>query len=82
LSTNRKRKDGVPVAQASTPRLLDGNNYRSFWISWANGHVTAGEGTAVGDQTFIDFVDTSPIDVHYISICGKLKPGSFIIDRG
>lgn len=74
--------NGTDVAKANTPRLLDGNNYRPFWISWTGGRITVGEGSVVGELTFLDFMDTSPLEVHYISIGGKSKPGKFLIDIG
>ena len=79
---DRKTKDGPALVKANTPRILDPNNYRPFWISWANGRVTVGEGLTVGEQTFLDYVDTSPVEVHYISLSGKTKAGTFLIDKG
>ena len=32
---------------------LDGDSYKAFWISWANGDIVVGEGTIVGKNEFL-----------------------------
>ena len=34
--------------------LLDENEFRSFWVSWAGGNIKVGTGSTVGQNTFME----------------------------
>ncbi|XP_066492385.1 C3 and PZP-like alpha-2-macroglobulin domain-containing protein 8 [Tiliqua scincoides] len=46
-------KMGEPVASAETAGILSWDEFRSFWVSWANGVIQVGHGTSVLNESII-----------------------------
>ncbi|XP_062588860.1 uncharacterized protein LOC134250513 [Saccostrea cucullata] len=66
-SAIRTRKQGNTMANAfHSP--LSCNTSRSFWVSWDNGTIMAGEGQVVGNGTFMKWTDPNPHGVNFIGI--------------
>ncbi len=55
------------VIHADTPNIVSCDESRPFWIRWRQG-VEVGEGTAVGERTFMRLVDTNPKPVMALSL--------------
>lgn len=79
---NRKGKKQEPVVEVDTKDLLHPDYFRPFWLSWTDGNVRVGKGHDVGQNTFIDYSDASPIHINYIGVAGDINPGVFLIDVG
>lgn len=67
-------------AEAETPGILNGEEFRGFWVRWANGHVAAGrEGES---SPFIEWQDPEPFHVAYIGVCtGWGACGNWILEQ-
>ncbi len=48
---------GPIVEEATTLHILDGDEFRQFWISWDKGMVQVGEGRRKGTDTFLRLVE-------------------------
>jgi Farnesoic acid 0-methyl transferase len=53
----RDFESSTEVQKVPTPGIMDCNNYRTFWISWANHNIKAGRGAVVGEAAFLDWTD-------------------------
>lgn len=51
IRRNRTKPDKVEV---ETPNILNGDEFRGFWVRWANGNYSAGREGKV--NKFIDFL--------------------------
>ncbi|CAH1779588.1 unnamed protein product [Owenia fusiformis] len=77
ISTIALGSKGVEVP---TQSILNGNEYRQFWISWANGNVQVGRGSVRGQNTFMSYQVTQPIRpmaLALFSVNGNQIPGLF-----
>jgi hypothetical protein len=70
------------LASASTPNILDVNNFKFLWVSWIGGVISVGQGNIVGSMTFMTYTDSTPSAVNYIAFAGWNAPGSVIITYG
>jgi hypothetical protein len=48
------------VVTVDTPSILDSSQFRSFWVSWANGHIRVGKGGNVHINEFMSYPDPTP----------------------
>ena len=56
------------VVETATPRILNCNEFREFWIQWqTDGNISVGEG-AVGTGEFLRYTDPDPHPIHSVSI--------------
>jgi hypothetical protein len=53
----RDYSSGGEVQKVSTPNIMDCYNYKAFWVSWAGHRLKVGEGAAIGQRMFLDWVD-------------------------
>ena len=53
-----------------TLNITSCDEYRSFWISWADGNINVGIGAIVGYSEFMFWQDPDPNAVAYLSISG------------
>ncbi|CAH0548099.1 unnamed protein product [Brassicogethes aeneus] len=76
----RKNRTKPDVAEASTPGILNDNEYRGFWIRFGNGSVAAGrEGEG---QPFVEWRDSENVIVEYVGVCtGWGASGNWIIEQ-
>ena len=59
---------GEVVFTTSTPGIVSGEEFRTFWVSFSDGLIEMGTGFDVGANRIITWVDeNSPITVTYIS---------------
>ena len=62
-----------------TPNITSCDEYRSFWISWADGNINVGFGAIVGFSEFMFWQDPEPNAVAYLSISGWANDGDWEI---
>ncbi|XP_060132471.1 C3 and PZP-like alpha-2-macroglobulin domain-containing protein 8 [Zootoca vivipara] len=76
-------KMGEPVASAETPGILSWDEFRSFWVSWANGVVQVGHGPSVlNESVIVSWAPPRPPDVKYVGFStGWGSVGEFKIWR-
>uniref|UniRef100_A0A1I8PH48 Farnesoic acid O-methyl transferase domain-containing protein n=1 Tax=Stomoxys calcitrans TaxID=35570 RepID=A0A1I8PH48_STOCA len=55
-----------PVYSVSTPNILNGNEYREFWIIWTHFFIAIGQKGSC--YPFMSFRDTNLFEVNYIGI--------------
>ena len=53
-SVIRSEAQGRNLAEYKQNGLLHGNQFRSFWVSWAGGNIKVGTGSKVGQNTFME----------------------------
>jgi Farnesoic acid 0-methyl transferase len=83
LNFFRKAKSGTNLVVNSTQNILNANNiFTSFWISWTNGIIQVGKGTAVGNSMFMFYNDASPSAVNYVALSGWRNAGSAFFNDG
>jgi Farnesoic acid 0-methyl transferase len=46
------------VQKVETPGIMDCNNYKAFWVRWADNKITVGRGTVIGQSSFLDWDDS------------------------
>lgn len=64
IRRNRTKPDKVEI---ETPGILNGGEFRGFWIRWDGGVVSAGrEGEAI---PFIAWTDPEPFPVAFVGVC-------------
>ncbi|XP_015280131.1 PREDICTED: C3 and PZP-like alpha-2-macroglobulin domain-containing protein 8 [Gekko japonicus] len=60
-------KMGEPVASTETPGLLSWDEFRTFWISWANGLIQVGHGPSVlNESVIVSWAALHPPEVKYV----------------
>ncbi|XP_054835570.1 C3 and PZP-like alpha-2-macroglobulin domain-containing protein 8 [Eublepharis macularius] len=76
-------KMGEPVASAETAGLLSWDEFRSFWIRWANGVIQVGHGHSIlNESVIVSWVPPQPPEVRYIGFStGWGSVGEFKIWR-
>ncbi|XP_011427787.3 uncharacterized protein [Magallana gigas] len=60
-------------------RVLSGEQYRSFWVTWNEGHVRVGTGETVGNGTIMDHVFTNVYTVRHALIKTPFYTGDWVI---
>lgn len=59
--------------------ILNGNEYRGFWIRWQNGNISVGRENEV--PPFLSWTDYEQIPIEYVGVCtGWGANGSWIIE--
>lgn len=76
IRKNRTKPDKVEI---ESPGILNGGEYRGFWVRWDSGIISAGrEGEAI---PFISWSDPEPFPVYYVGVCtGWGATGSWKIE--
>nr|XP_034301859.1 uncharacterized protein LOC117681447 [Crassostrea gigas] len=59
--------------------VLSGEQYRSFWVTWNEGHVRVGTGETLGNGTFMDHVLTNVYTVRHALIKTSWERGEWVI---
>lgn len=79
-SVIRKNRQKPDVAEVSTPGILNGGEFRGFWIRWNNGTISIGrEGEG---EAFLSWQDGEFVPISYIGVCtGWGANGSWIIEQ-
>lgn len=80
-SVIRKNRNKPDVAEVPTPGILNGGEFRTFWVRWDNRTISCGcENNA---QPFISWTDDESIPIRYVGVCtGWGATGSWIINQG
>lgn len=66
-SVIRRNKTKPDKVEIETPNILNGGEFRGFWIRWDSGIISAGrEGEAI---PFISWSDPEPFPIHYVGVC-------------
>lgn len=75
----RKNRTKPDVAEVPTPGILDGNEYRGFWIRWQNGNISVGRENEI--PPFLSWTDYEQVNIEYIGVCtGWGANGAWIIE--
>ncbi|XP_030755376.1 uncharacterized protein LOC115881830 [Sitophilus oryzae] len=74
----RKNRTKPDVAEAPTPNILSGDEFRGFWIRWNNGQIGVGR---EGDfSPFLSWTDSERVNIEYVGVCtGWGSSGNWII---
>lgn len=79
-SVIRKNRTKPDVAEIPTPGILNGGEFRGFWIRWNNGTIAIGREREA--EPFLSWTDSEYVPIAYVGICtGWGSTGSWIIDR-
>lgn len=67
-------------AEVETPEILNGGEFRGFWLKWGGGRVAAGkEGESA---PFIEWNNPEPFQVNFVGVCtGWGSSGNWILDQ-
>ena len=66
-SVIRKNRTKPDVVEADTPAILDGGEFRGFWIRWTDNFITVGrEGEAAA---FLSYENTDAFPVKFVGVC-------------
>ncbi|XP_044734499.1 uncharacterized protein LOC123296873 isoform X1 [Chrysoperla carnea] len=78
-SVIRKNRTKPDVAEAETPDVLNGEEFRGFWIRWSGGTIEAGH---EGDSSpFLSYTDPEPAAIGYFGLCtGWGASGTWKVD--
>lgn len=79
---SRTNSGGNVSTVANIPDLLNANQFRIFWISWANNFIQVGVGSVVGLGVFLQYSATTPSPVNYLAVSGWDSPGTVVVDYG
>lgn len=76
----RKNRSKPDVAEVETPGILNGGEFRGFWVRCQNGQVSVGrEGES---NPFLSFNDSQMVQVNYFGFCtGWGAQGNWIIEQ-
>ncbi|XP_076763777.1 uncharacterized protein LOC143430933 isoform X4 [Xylocopa sonorina] len=78
-SVIRKNRTKPDVAEADTPGILSGDEFRGFWIRWSDGVLSVGkEGEP---SAFLTYADPEPFGIGYFGVCtGWGASGEWLIE--
>ncbi|KAF2904887.1 hypothetical protein ILUMI_01289, partial [Ignelater luminosus] len=80
-SVIRKNRTKPDVAEVPTPGILNGGEFRTFWVRWDNNTISAG--CENNPQAFISWTDSEYLPISYVGVCtGWGATGSWIISQG
>lgn len=76
----RRSRAKPEKAEAETPGILNGEEFRGFWLRWGGGRVSAGrEGESA---PFIEWQDPEPFHVGFVGVCtGWGACGNWILEQ-
>lgn len=79
-SVIRKNQEQPDVADVPTPNILNTNEYKSFWIKWEYGTISAG---VQGDsRPIMSWQDSAMVPIQYFGVCtGWGASGHWIIEN-
>lgn len=80
-SVIRKNRTKPDVSEVDTPDILNGGEFRGFWVKWQDDVITVGmEGAAAA---FLSYENTAePFPINYVGVCtGWGATGSWIIEQ-
>ncbi|XP_017790688.1 PREDICTED: uncharacterized protein LOC108572874 isoform X4 [Habropoda laboriosa] len=78
-SVIRKNRAKPDVAEVETPDILNGDEFRGFWIRWDDGAISVGkEGEP---SSFLTYADPEPFGIGYFGVCtGWGASGDWLIE--
>jgi len=77
----RKNRTKPDVAEVPTAGILNGGEFRTFWVRWDNNTISAGCDN--NPQPFISWTDSEYVPIRYVGVCtGWGATGSWIIQQG
>jgi hypothetical protein len=78
-SVIRKNRTKPDVAEADTPDIVSGEEFRGFWIRWTDNVITVGkEGEAAA---FVSYENTEPFPINFVGVCtGWGASGNWIVE--
>ncbi|CAL7949665.1 unnamed protein product [Xylocopa violacea] len=78
-SVIRKNRTKPDVAEAETPGILSGDEFRGFWIRWGDGAISVGKEGEPG--SFLTYADPEPFGIGYFGVCtGWGASGEWLIE--
>ncbi|GLV45926.1 uncharacterized protein CBL_11723 [Carabus blaptoides fortunei] len=79
-SVIRRNRTKPEKIEAETPGILNGDEFRGFWVRWGNGSVAAGrEGEGA---PFVEWHDPEPFQINHIGVCtGWGACGNWILEQ-
>ncbi|OWR54240.1 C3 and PZP alpha-2-macroglobulin domain-containing protein 8 [Danaus plexippus plexippus] len=80
-SVIRRNRTKPEKAEIDTPNILNGGEFRGFWVRWDGGIISAGrEGEAI---PFISWQDPEPFPIGFVGVCtGWGASGTWKIEDG
>ena len=57
----------------STPGILNCDESMPFWTSWDGGHIKVGRGVVVGQDIFMELLESSSFTIHDVSLTSKVE---------
>ncbi|XP_006818919.1 C3 and PZP-like alpha-2-macroglobulin domain-containing protein 8 [Saccoglossus kowalevskii] len=78
-----RSKQGDHEVAVPSVEILSSDEFRSFWISWRNGTIQVGYGTApIVESVFLKYYNDVPVVANYIGFStGRQSKGEFKWDR-
>jgi len=77
----RKNRTKPDRAEVPTPNILNGGEFRTFWIRWDNKTISCG--CENNPQPFMTWTDIEHVPIRYVGVCtGWGASGSWIIHQG
>ena len=70
--TQLVRGNGTVIVASNTAAVLHCFEPKTFWLSWAGGHVQLAQEGEDGPR-IIDFLDVAPQQVHYVALSSDGK---------
>lgn len=55
-----------------TEKLLHCNEFRTFWVKWADNYVSVGRGPVVGEQRFMDVKESGTSGITSIGLASGM----------
>ncbi|XP_013188721.2 uncharacterized protein LOC106133515 isoform X1 [Amyelois transitella] len=78
IRRNRTKPDKVEI---ETPQILNGGEFRGFWVRWDGGIISAGRENEV--IPFISWTDPEPFPIGFVGVCtGWGASGTWKIEEG
>ena len=81
----RVNDDGLhqrALAEAATPRILDCDSPRAFWVAYGNGLLIVGKGQQILQNIILDTIDADPAPIHELAMSADGATWHFDRDYG
>ena len=72
-SAIRDQKMGPLKIQVDSPKVLDCDEFRTFWLGWEMGMIRVGKGTFFGKDEIMSWQDPMPYDVNAVSLASGFE---------
>lgn len=66
-SVIRRNRSKPEKVESNTPEILNGGEFRGFWVRWDQGIISAGrDGESL---PFVSWVDDQPFPIAFVGVC-------------